>query len=42
MGMLAISQARDEALILTNSTDQRADSGVDKEMAIAALHQSRK
>lgn len=44
MGYVAISRAREEALIFTNSTEQlktALDRSVDKEMAIEALRQSR-
>lgn len=43
MGYVAVSRAREEAMIFTNSTDQlRAalDRSVDKEMAVEALRQS--
>jgi len=43
MGYVAVSRAREDALIFTNSTDQlRAalDRSVDKTMAVEALHQS--
>jgi ATP-dependent exoDNAse (exonuclease V) alpha subunit len=44
MGYVAVSRAREEAVIFTNSTDQlkaALDRNVDKEMAIEALRQSR-
>jgi ATP-dependent exoDNAse (exonuclease V) alpha subunit len=44
MGYVAISRAREEALIFTNSTDQlrtALDRSVDKETAIEALRESR-
>jgi len=44
MGYVAVSRAREEAFIFTNSTDQlkaALDRNVDKEMAIEALRQSR-
>ncbi|HYX29264.1 MAG TPA: MobF family relaxase [Pyrinomonadaceae bacterium] len=44
MGYVAISRAREEALIFTNSTERLRDAldrSVDKEMAIEALRQSR-
>lgn len=44
MGYVAISRAREEALIFTNSTERLRDAldrSVDKEMAVEALRQSR-
>jgi hypothetical protein len=44
MGYVAVSRAREDAMIFTNSADQlRAalDRSVDKEMAVEALRQSR-
>lgn len=43
MGSLALSRAREDAIIFTNSTDQlrtSLDRGVDKEMAVEALRES--
>ena len=44
MGYVAVSRAREDALIFTNSTDQlkaALNRNVDKEMAIESLRQSR-